>query len=383
MTVRVPVHGALIAWAQKRSRVPRDTLLARFPALEAWETGERLPTLKQLEKFAQATHTPVGYLLMAEPPEDTLPVPDFRTLGEAEVGHASPDLLDTVYECQQRQDWYRDYARATREPPVAFIGSLTLDDDVVEAAQHMRTTLSFEPSNRGATWSEAARRLRDQADQQGVLVMINGVVGSNTHRKLDPGEFRGFALVDPLAPLVFVNGADTKAAQIFTLAHELAHLWLGESGVSDIDLAETSTNQVERWCNRIAAELLLPLADLGRVNVDDTRITHELERLAHEFKVSTLVALRRVFDDGQISEERYWRAYASERDRVLTLMNEREAAGGGNFYNTQPIRVSSRFARALIQSTLEGQTLHRDAFRMLGFKKHSTFEELAHRLEVA
>ncbi len=245
----------------------------------------------------------------------------------------------------------------------------------------MRTVLAFEPAERGSTWSEAARRLIEEADQHGVLVMVNGVVGSNTHRKLDPREFRGFALSDDLAPLIFVNGADTKAAQIFTLAHELAHLWLGESAVSDVDLAIVSTNTVERWCNQVAAEFLLPLADLGDVDIDETPLTDELERLARRFKVSTLVALRRVFDAGLMDEARYRIAYAAERERILELMEERSGTGG-NFYNTQPVRVSKRFARALIESTLEGQTLHRDAFQMLGFKKHATFEELAHRLGV-
>ena len=383
MTVRVPVRGALLVWARERSRVAPEDLFTRFPALMEWEEETKQPTLKQLEKFAQATHTPVGYLFLPEPPEEHLPLPDFRTIGDLDIGQASPDLLDTVYQCQQRQDWYRDYARLQRQEPVRFVGTLSTDVDVVEAARRMLEVLEFTPSQRGSSWSEAFRRLIDQADANGVLVMVNGIVGSNTHRKLDPREFRGFALVDDLAPLVFVNGADTKAAQIFTLAHELAHVWLGQSAVSDADLEFPSANAVERCCNQVAAEFLLPSEALTRLNVSLQSLTDPLQDLAREFKVSTLVVLRRIFDGGFLTQSQFRIAYAEERDRVLALMEERSSgSGGGNFYNTQPLRVSRRFARALIEGTLEGQTLHRDAYQMLGFKKHSTFDELASHLGV-
>ncbi|HZQ86070.1 MAG TPA: ImmA/IrrE family metallo-endopeptidase [Acidimicrobiales bacterium] len=340
--------------------------------------------MKQLEKFAQATHTPVGYLFLPEPPDEQLPLPDFRTMGDVEVGHASPDLLDTIYQCQQRQDWYRDYARLHREERVSFVASLTPSSDVPEAARQMREVLDFGLTDRGHTWSEALSRLIDHADRCGVLVMVSGVVGSNTHRKLDPREFRGFALVDDLAPLVFVNGSDTKAAQIFTLAHELAHLWLGQSAVSDADLQDRPVNPAERWCNETAAEFLVPADAVRNLQVSVEALPDLLQDLAREFKVSTLVALRRVFDAGHLTLQQFRVAYAQERDRVLALMDEGSGGSqGGNFYNTQPIRVSKRFARALIESTLEGQTLHRDAYQMLGFKKHSTFDQLARHLGVA
>lgn len=382
MTVRVPVRPEMLAWARTRSRVASEDLFARFPALSDWEEGTKLPTLKQLEKFANATHTPVGYLFLPEPIDEPLPVPDFRTIGDVEIGEASPDLLETVYQCQQRQEWYRDYARIHREAPVPFVGTFTVDMDVIEAANQMRAVLEFAPEERGSNWSEAFRHLLDEADRNGVLVMVNGVVGSNTHRKLDPREFRGFALADDLAPVIFVNGADSKAAQIFTLTHELAHIWLGESAVSDADMVGTSTNAVERWCNQVAAEFLVPQSDLQGLELNRDNLTNDLERLARRFKVSTLVVLRRLFDSGYFTLSQYREEFTEELDRILAIIEEGGGGSGGNFYNTQPVRVSKRFARALIESTLEGQTLHRDAFQMLGFKKVSTFNELAVRLGV-
>ncbi len=211
--------------------------------------------------------------------------------------------------------------------------------------------------------------------------MVNGVVGSNTRRKLDPMEFRGFALVDPLAPVLFVNGADTRAAQIFTLAHELAHIWLGQTGLDDIDPTERNADSVERWCNDVAAEFLVPKADIRAEYSPEEPLTGELDGLARVFKVSTLVIVRRLHETGFLTWSEYRTAYEAELARVLELLND-STGSGGNFYNTQPIRVSKLFARSVIASTLEGQTLHRDAFRMLGFKKLSTFHELSHRLGV-
>ena len=223
-----------------------------------------LPTLKQVEKFAKATYAPVGYLFLAQPPVEAVPIPDFRAPAASRVNRPSPDLLDTIYICQQRQEWYRDFARSEGEDRLHFVGSAELTSSVTEIAARMRAALGFdvEERRRIPTWTDALRRFIDQADLLGVLVMISGVVGSNNRRKLDPNEFRGFALSDDLAPLVFINGADTKAAQMFTLAHELAHIWLGQSALSDVDPGAAPSHRVEIWCNQVAAEFLVPMEDL-------------------------------------------------------------------------------------------------------------------------
>jgi Zn-dependent peptidase ImmA (M78 family)/transcriptional regulator with XRE-family HTH domain len=376
MSVRISVQPTLLTWARERSRIPLEEVTKRFPAFDDWETGRKQPTLKQLERFATSMHAPIGYFFLDEPPEESLPVPDFRTMGDVPVGHASPDLLETIYQCQQRQEWYRDYARIQKDPEVAFVGSLNLGMGVTYAAEQINSVFPFSPSQRGSNWSEALSHLVDLADRLGVLVMVSGVVGSNTHRVLDPQEFRGFALSDALAPVIFINGADTKAAQIFTLAHELVHIGLGDSGVDDVDMSAQTNNASERWCNAVAAEFLIPAALLRVLNFDRNNLTEELQRAARKFKVSTLVVLRRLFDEDFFPLAQFRKAYAEERNRILAILESR-SSGGGNFYNTQPLRVSKRFARAIIESTQEGYTLHRDAFHMLGFKKIKTFNEMS------
>jgi Zn-dependent peptidase ImmA (M78 family) len=384
MVNRVSVAPELLVWARKRSGRQVSDFAKRFPKLDEWERGDLAPTMRQLEDYAQATHTPVGFFFLPEPPVEQVPLPDFRTFGDEEVLTPTPDLLDTVYACELRQDWYRDFAQDRGYEPVELVGSLSTDEQPEQAASRLRDLLGFGLARRVdfRTWSDALDCLREHAETAGVLVMVNGVVGSDTHRKLNPKEFRGFALADDLAPVVFINGADTKAAQIFTLAHELAHLALGGSALSRPDLGNLDMGSgVEAWCNRVAAELLVPHASIAEEYVAGPDLTAELDRLAKFYKVSTLVVLRRIYDAGLMTWDNYRPAYDAELARVLDLAASN--ASGGNFYNTEPIRVSRTFARALVTDTTEGRTLHRDAFRLLGFKKFSTFEELSQRLGVA
>jgi Zn-dependent peptidase ImmA (M78 family) len=378
---RVEVKPDLLRWARERAGFDLDEVARRFPQLEAWEHGAAHPTLRQIERFAKATHTPVGFLFLQEPPIERVPIPDFRTVDNEHIGRPSPDLLDTIYICQQRQEWYRDFARSTGEEPLPFVGSARLTSDIEATASSIGRLLGFdiEERRRMPTWTEALRRFIEQADTLGILVMCSGVVLNNNSRRLDPDEFRGFAMADDLAPLIFINGADTKAAQMFTMAHELAHIWLGQSGVSDSQASRVPEHQVERWCNRVAAELLVPLSVFREEYSANEELVAEVDRLARRFKVSTLVILRRIHDAGGLTQEQFWKAYEEEIGRLRAIPK----GSGGDFYLTQAARVSKRFARALVVSTLEGQTLHRDAFRLLGFSKLATFRQLGHSLGVA
>ncbi|MBI5209528.1 MAG: ImmA/IrrE family metallo-endopeptidase [Elusimicrobia bacterium] len=379
--IRVDIRPELLSWACQRAGIPADVIAHRFPQFPAWVRQEARPTFKQVEQFAKATHTPVGYLFLAEPLEERVPIPDCRTVANKKVERPSPDLLDTIYLCQQRQEWYRDYARSLGEAPLPFVGSATVRSGVVEVARDIRQKLGLDIQERHKilTFAEALRLFIAQADSMGILVMCSGVVSSNNRRRLDPEEFRGFALSDGLAPLIFINGADSKSAQMFTLSHELAHIWLGETAVSDAQASTIAGNEIEQWCNRVAAELLVPIAAFSQEYQKGAGLDSELARLSRRFKVSTLVVLRRIHDVGGLTDAQFWKAYHAELERINALP-KRE--GGGDFYLTTAARVSKRFARAVIANTLEGQTLHRDAFRMLGFSKIATFHELGRGLGV-
>ncbi|MCK4343182.1 MAG: ImmA/IrrE family metallo-endopeptidase [Phycisphaerae bacterium] len=376
---RVEVRPQLLRWATERAGDRAADIRERFPKLELWERGEAKPTLKQLERFAKAVYVPIGYLFLPKPPVERIPIPDLRTVASRPMTQPSPDLLDVIYLCQRRQAWYREYAQFAGEEPLDFVGSARLDSREVQVAQDMRRVLNFgvEARRDCRSWTEALRRFIERAEDVGVLVMVSGIVGSNTHRGLDPEEFRGFALVDDLSPVVFINGADTLAARMFTLAHELAHLWLGQSALSDVGPASSPSQRIEAWCNRVAAEFLVPLDDLRRELTRGDPLP-DVSRLAQSFKVSTLVILRRLLDARRISRETFDVAYQKEWRRLVG----RPRSSGGDFYRTCGLRVSRRFARAIVVNTLEGHTSFTEAFRLLGLKKMATFREIGQRLEV-
>lgn len=380
---RVAVASNMLHWAAERAGADFEELAERFPKLPEWDRGEVKPTLKQLEKFSKAVHVPIGFMFLSEPPEEALPIPDFRTFDGQEIVRPSPNLLETIYTCQERQSWYKEFVQVTRQTPRAYVGSASMQMSAEATANQIRETLGFDLDARRecSTWEEALRMFISQADKAGILVMVSGIVHSNTSRKLNPNEFRGFALSDPLAPLVFVNGADTKSGQMFTLAHELAHIWLNETGLSNVGLTpRNGFRREEVWCNAVAAELLVPLVALRPALVVGEDAEAAMRRLSRQFKVSTLVILRRLLDADWFDRNAFNQAWARETARLREIAARR--GSGGDFYRSTVSRASKRFTQALISSTLEGQTLYRDAFRMLGVKKNESFNTLGREVGV-
>jgi Zn-dependent peptidase ImmA (M78 family) len=213
------------------------------------------------------------------------------------------------------------------------------------------------------TWTDALRHLQRQMEHVGILVVVNGIVRNNTHRKLDVEEFRGFVLVDEFAPLVFVNGADAKAAQMFTLAHELAHIWFGKSAAFDLRQLQAASDATEQACNRVAAELLVPEQVLRSLWTQLSDGPQRYQQLARQFKISELVVARRVLDLDLIDREEFLTFYRNY------LQKEREQGTrhrGGNFYATQNLRIGRRFAEAVVRAVGEGELLYREAYQLTG-----------------
>ena len=349
----------------------KEDLCTKFPKYLEWLSGNQQPTIKQLEKFAAQTYTPLGYFFLSDPPEERLPIPDFRTVTDQRVSRPSPHLLDTIFAIQLRQEWMRGFLIEQGEPRLPFVGSRTLQDKPEEVAREIRRTLGLEArwSRTLPTWEEALRTLVQNIESVGVLVMINGVVENNTHRPLDVEEFRGFVLCDHHAPVIFINGRDAKAAQMFTLVHELAHLWLGQGGISDFNALLPSGNAVEIFCNKVAAEFLVPAEEMKNEWEVVKRAEKPFERLARFFKVSPVVVARRVLEMELINRKRFFDFY----QEYLETTAERRArsAGGGDFYRTLGSRLGMRFPSAVYGAAREGRLQYRDAYQLTGLSSSS------------
>ncbi len=380
MADTVSVKAELIRWAIDRSGLSFDELATKFPALDKWQTGDKQPTMKQLEAFAKRTMTPFGYLFLAAPPAESLPIPDFRTVGDTPIGRPSPNLLDTIHDMQRRQQWMRDYLIEQGQEALPFLGSFKELGRIKALAVRIRETLGLENdwSEKCPTWEDALRQLRSAIEDIGIMVSTSGVVGLNNKRKLDPEEFRGFVLCDRYAPLIFVNGADSKSAQMFTLAHELAHIWLGKDGIFNLIQTMPANDETEKFCNRVAAEFLVPADKLSDRWPQVENSDKPFQKLSRGFKVSPLVAARRALDLELISRTRFF-AFYNQYQREWQAAKEEKQTTGGNFYLTQDVRLGRRFAYAVVQAVREGQLLYREGYQLTGLKG-DTFERYAARL---
>ena len=380
MTATAPVKPELIRWAIDRSRLPESELRKKFPKLAEWLSAERQPTIRQLENFAKATMTPLGFLLLSSPPREKISIPDFRTAGDTPIDRPSPNLIDTIQTIQQRQAWARDLLIEEGHEPLGFVGSGRSTRSFKSLAQAIRKELDLAPdwAELSGDWEDALRMLRNAFERVGILVFSGSRVGFSNARKLDPEEFRGFVLCDPYAPAVFVNSADSKSAQMFTLAHEIVHVWLGSNGLFNLIRMMPARDQTEKFCNRVAAEFLIPEYKLKDRWKEARSARQPFHLVARWFKVSPVVAARRALDLGLITRPEFFRFYEKDRAEWHRRKEEQRKSkrDGGDFYRNQDVRLGRRFATLIVRAVREGRILYRDAYRLTDLRGE-TFDKYA------
>lgn len=360
----------VLRWARERADFSADALARKIAVkperVLQWEHSGAI-SMAQAEKVARATHTPLGYLFLSYPPLEPLPIQDFRTRAGAAPPHPSPDLLETVYAMQRRQDWLREDLIETGHTPLGFVGRHHHNGNYAAIAAEMRETLglSADWAQSLPNWSSTLTSLRDALDAAGILVVFNGVVGNNTRRKLNPDEFQGFALVDEYAPLIFVNNADFKAAQMFTLAHELAHLCIGEEGVSALESLLPSAHAVEQFCDAAAAEFLVSESELRDFWPAAAQSGDPYQQIARRFKVSRIVAARRALDLELIDRATFFDFYNQHKGQGTP---RRQDTDGGDFWNTQRWRIGPRFAAHVVRAARAGRLPYREAYALTGLR---------------
>lgn len=368
MSERVPVKPHMLRWAMRYAHRTEAEATKRWPQFDSWLSGERGPTARQFDDFATWTHLPASLLLADSPLEMSLPISDFRVGRSQRQPTPTGELLDTIRICQGRQDWFDDYAEEFGISP--FRGELfDRGTSAASGGAWLRKQLAYEVADRKSLRTpEAARTyLIDSFEDLGGLTVVNSVVGNNTHRKLDPDEFRGFTLFSPNAPLVFINSADSKNGQIFSLVHEFAHVWRGDSGVSAEELAGPGSNDVEVWCNQAAAEFLVPAVDLGNLGISESNFDDALAGAARRYLCSTLVIIIRLRELNILDKEFLNRAYGRELSRIRA--ESKAQNGGGSFHASQRYRIGKRFTSHIITDTLAGRTSFTQAMRLTGLSR--------------
>lgn len=365
------VTPALLRWARGRNDLSlgaaADKLGVPVETLAAWEAGERRPTLKQAESLAHKFHVPFACLFLTSPPDERLPIADFRTVGVQPSPALSVDVLDLINDVMAKQDWYRSFLEADGAEELPFLGQFTEDADPVAIAADITRVLSLTDQVRrsAGSWDGFLRDLVRRAEGIGILVLRSGVVGNDTRRPLNVEEFRGFAISDPLAPLVFLNSRDAKAAQVFTLVHELCHLWVGQTGVSNptLDLA-TGANEKEALCNAVAAEVLVPMADFVPRWISDVPISDNVQHLATYYRVSSTVVLRRAREAAKITPNEYRETYP----QILAAQTPVNGGGGGNYYSNVLARNSTALVKGLLGAVAQGRASYREAAFLLNVR---------------
>jgi Zn-dependent peptidase ImmA (M78 family) len=377
MVAKIPVNPELLRWAVDRSGLSFSDF--KEP-VQAWISGDAQPTVRKLEGFARKAMVPFGYLFLASPPQESIGIPDFRTFRDERRRTFSPNLRDTITDIQRRQAWMRDYLIDAGNDPLPFVGTLKSGRRTTQAAETIRRQLrlSADWQTKQSSWEAALTELRLAMEAMGIFVSMTNQVGLNTRRPLNQEEFRGFVLIDDYAPWVFVNTNDTKSAQMFTLAHEMVHVWVGKPGLFNLEKLEAHNDDVEQFCNRVAAEFLLPQENFRQTWATTGTVAERCTAIAKLFKVSPLVVGRRAFELDLITSRSFFQFYREEMEKWRELKEQNKAKGKGApvFWQQQRLRLGDRFGYAVAQAYAERKLLPSDAQDLTGFSR-DTFSKYA------
>ncbi len=363
MRNEVNVNANILTWAISRAGYELQTFTDKFPKVQLWIEGEKKPTVKQLEEFSKKVHLPFGYLFLPEPPKEHLPIPFFRS-NSNQAEKVSINVYDTILLIQQRQDWLRDYLKDNDFEKLSFVGKFRNTSNVQAIVADIRNTLNLRENwaSQFRTWQEAQDHLVLHIEDKGIITVFNGVVENNGFRKIPVDECRGFVLVNEMAPFMFINNADWKSAQMFTIVHELAHIWTGHSAGFDFRKLQPADDPIETLCDKVAAEFLVPEKSFNEVWNSNPSMSYA----SRFFKVSEIVIARRALDTGKLTRRQFFEFYEEYSNREFAKKEQKSS--GGDFYATTKKRLSLTFASHINNAVKSGNLLYRDAYKLTSLK---------------
>ena len=336
------------------------------------EVGEEGPSRAIITKMAKVYRRPLLVFYLAEPPRQGDRGQDFRTLPNTE--RYNPELDALVRDLKARQGLIKSMLEDDEAQPLDFISSASMDVPAQTLAARMAERFRFSLARFRATNTpdEAFTYLREIIEESGVYVLILGNLGS-FHTNIPVEVFRGFALADPIAPVIVINDQDARTAWSFTALHELVHLWLGQTGISGIN----AENRIERYCNDVAGEFLLPTEDLRGFKPGPQRnmqqLAEEIGRFAQAHRVSRAMVAYKLYRTGNITRATWadldrdfreeWRAY---KQREADKNKKKE--GGPNYYIVRRHRMGTALLGLVRRSLDEGTITYTKASRVLGVK---------------
>jgi len=348
-------------------KMPEVVDVSEYPKIEKWIKGEDYPTYNQLVELSKLFHIPFGYFFLEKLPERKYPIPHYRTTQDGEF-QPSSELLDTILFAQKIQEWAKDILLEWGQEKLPFCGKYKNNYDVEKVIRELKRIFEIQDNwaNQKLTWTEALNDLIEKAEEKSIIVLRNGVVGNNTHRKLNVREFRGFVLYDEIAPVIFINNNDAISAKIFTLIHEVVHILIGQSASFDLRNLQAAQNKIEQFCDECTAEFLVPEKEIKNVY----RNQKNIDELARHFKVSQIVILRRLLDTSIITQQKFY----DKLKEMYEIEIKKPRKGGGDFYHTIPNRLSKRFLYILNRAVKDNIVLFRDALKItqLGAKTYDT-----------
>ncbi len=384
MQATVNVSKEILEWVMACVRL--DTLPSQIVNhLSLWLSGEKTPTYNQIEKVSKATGIPLGYFFLQTPPVEDVSLLNYRTVDSISLSNPSRNLLDTIHDMEQVQEWMHQHQLSAGGEKLPFVGTMNEDGSISGFASMVRRTLGLNED-----WfklckdaEDAFRKIRQAISEAGVVVMMNGIVGNNTHRPLEINEFRAFAIVDEYAPLIFINSNDSINGRLFSLLHEFAHICLGmNSFFNDRHGDGNAVTKTEKLCNGVAAEILVPYQLFLKewaTSIQNMDAEHTIDVLARTFRCGITVIARRALDNGFIDKKLYQKIAKLAIDRYNDSRKKKKENPGGDYYRTAASRIDQRFFKLLRGSVVEGKTLYSDAFRLTNTNR-STYAALSDQM---